>query len=122
MWLQGPLSASIRSCGVCLQGHFVGVKTEGGARVAVCEGDKKAFGAKFIKAGGKKIKAFKAGGCLGTSSFIGKPYNKSSDAIELAWPADMPQVSGPILFHSPPVWARHLSTALSPLHALRKTM
>jgi hypothetical protein len=68
-----------------------GAQTECGARVAVCEGDKMGFGVKFIKGEKGKLKAFKKGGCLGTSAFIGKPYNKSAEAIDLAWPQDMPQ-------------------------------
>ena len=66
-------------------------QTECGARVAVCEGDKMGFGVKFVKGEKGKLKAFKKGGCLGTSAFIGKPYNKSAEAIDLAWPGDMPQ-------------------------------
>ena len=90
-----------------LTGHLAAppAQTEGGARIAICEGDKKGFGVKFIKAGGKKIKAFKAGGCLGTSSFIGKPYNKSDAAIDFAWPSDVPQVRPPAKRLSQPLLA-----------------
>ena len=69
-------------------------QTKCGARVAICEGDKKGFAVKFVKGEEGKVVVFKKGGCLGTSSFIGKPYNKSSDAIDLSWPEEegVPQV------------------------------
>ncbi len=62
----------------------------GGARVAVCEGDSHGFAAKFFKKGDVKVAAFKAGGCLGTSSFIGKNKSEDSDAA-MTWPSQMPQ-------------------------------
>ena len=73
----------------CRQGlHHAHAQTKCGARVAVCEGDKKGFGVKFVKGEKGKVVAFKKGGCLGTSSFIGKPYNKSAAAIDLSWPEE----------------------------------
>lgn len=63
-----------------------------GGKAAVCEGEIKSFGAKFIKAKGKRVAIFKKGGCLGTSSIIG--LNKSDDesAQGLQWPSSLPQV------------------------------
>lgn len=56
----------------------------------MCEGDARSFAVKFFKYKGKKIAAFKKGGCLGTASVFGK--NKSSDSDEaISWPSEMPQ-------------------------------
>ncbi|CAL5227602.1 g10604 [Coccomyxa viridis] len=85
---------SKKACGaggfVC-KGHFVGAKFPGG-KAAVCEGELKSFGAKFIKAKGKKVAVFKKGGCLGTSSLIGLNTSDEESAQGLQWPASLPQV------------------------------
>ena len=58
----------------------------------MCEGELKSFGAKFIKAKGKKVAVFKKGGCLGTSSLIGLNTSDEESAQGLQWPASLPQV------------------------------
>ena len=63
-----------------------------GGKAAVCEGEIKSFGAKFIKGKGKKVAVFKKGGCLGTSSIIGLNTSDSESAQGLQWPASLPQV------------------------------
>ena len=63
-----------------------------GGKAAVCEGEIKSFGAKFIKGKGKKVAVFKKGGCLGTSSIIGLNKSDSESAQGLQWPASLPQV------------------------------
>lgn len=58
----------------------------------MCEGELKSFGAKFIKAKGKRVAVFKKGGCLGTSSLIGLNTSDEKSAQGLQWPASLPQV------------------------------
>ena len=80
-----------RLCCITLRIAGFSVQFPGG-KAAVCEGELKSFGAKFIKGKGKKVAVFKKGGCLGTSSLIGLNTSDEESAQGLQWPASLPQV------------------------------
>lgn len=83
------------ACGMLL------LQGPGGGRVAVCEGDSHGFAAMFFKKGEVKVAKFKAGGCLGTSSFIAKNKSSEDSSDALTWPSQMPQVWPPTTPHVP---------------------
>ena len=90
---EGELAFGSSSCiRVCCCPETVSTLQFPGGKAAVCEGELKSFGAKFIKAKGKRVAVFKKGGCLGTSSLIGLNTSDEESAQGLQWPASLPQV------------------------------